>query len=180
MAGRADPRRAHDVDPDVALLADDGLAGVQAHPDGQPAAVRPAVRGEPLLRRDGCCDRVAGAGEGEEERVALCVHLDAVSAAELLAEDRRCVATTSAYRSPSRFRSSVEPSMSVKTKVTVPGDATLTAPAARSRLAVDRCRRAQRTFYRDGRRLVEPGRSAADGRTRDSPVSGSANSPWTV
>ena len=42
VPGRADPRRAVDVDPDVALLADDGLAGVDAHPDAQLGPVRPA------------------------------------------------------------------------------------------------------------------------------------------
>ena len=43
VAGRADPRRAHDVEPDVALVADRRLAGVQAHPHAdvlRPAATR--------------------------------------------------------------------------------------------------------------------------------------------
>ena len=73
--------------PDVPLFADHRLTRVQAHADTQHRSVRPGVRGELSLGRDGCRDRVAGAPEREEERVTLCVHLDAVPVAEFLAED---------------------------------------------------------------------------------------------
>ena len=42
---------------------------------------------QPQLRRDRRGNRVAGTREGEEERVALRIHLDAIAPAELLAED---------------------------------------------------------------------------------------------
>ena len=51
VTGRADPRGAVDVDPDVPLLAHDRLAGVHAHPHAELLAVRPAVRRERALSR---------------------------------------------------------------------------------------------------------------------------------
>ena len=83
--GRAEPRRAHDVEPQVALAAERRLAGVQAHPDADVGAVGPVVLRVRALRLDGCGDRVAGAREGEEERVALRVDLDAAVLREALA-----------------------------------------------------------------------------------------------
>ena len=71
VRGRADPGGTVDVEADVALVGDDGVAGVDADPD--------ADRG---LRRSldslGCRDGVVGPTEGDEERVALRVDLDAV------------------------------------------------------------------------------------------------------
>ena len=47
MAGRADPGGHVDVDPDVALVGADRLAGVEAHPDLHPDVARPAARPRP-------------------------------------------------------------------------------------------------------------------------------------
>jgi hypothetical protein len=55
----------------VALVGDDGLARVDTHPHGNETR---AESGLSLLRRG---DRIGGAYEDEEERVALRVHLDA-------------------------------------------------------------------------------------------------------
>ena len=87
VPGGADARRAVDVDPDVALLADDGLAGVDAHADAELGPVRPVMARERLLRRDGGRDRVLRAAEAVEERVALRVDLLAPARAERLADD---------------------------------------------------------------------------------------------
>jgi len=43
MPGGADARGANDVQPDVALVADGRLAGVQAHADAHVGAARPLV-----------------------------------------------------------------------------------------------------------------------------------------
>ena len=86
VAGGADPRRTVHVDPDVALLPDDRLSRVEAHPDAQVCPVGPLVRGERLLRRDRGRDGVAGALEAEEERVALRVDLLTATGGELVAD----------------------------------------------------------------------------------------------
>ena len=87
VAGGADPRGAMDVDPDVALLSDDGLAGVDAHADAELGPVRPVVARERLLGGDGGGDGVLRAAEAVEERVALRVDLLAATRAERLADD---------------------------------------------------------------------------------------------
>ena len=87
VPGAADPGRAMDVDPDVALLADHRLARVQAHPDTYVGAVRPDVCRQRPLPGDGGGDRVASAQEAEEERVALRVDLLAAARAELSSQD---------------------------------------------------------------------------------------------
>ena len=84
-SGRAEPRRPHDVEPQVALAAERRLAGVEAHPDADVDAVGPLLRCVRALRFDGCGDRIAGARKGEEERVALRVDLDAAVLCEALA-----------------------------------------------------------------------------------------------
>ena len=71
VPGGGDPRRAVDVHPDVALVGHDRLARVEPHPD----ADRPVA--ERRLPVGGGGERVGGAREGDEERVALRVHLDA-------------------------------------------------------------------------------------------------------
>ena len=71
VPGGGDARRAVDVDPDVALLGYDRLARVEPHAH----ADRPAA--ERCLPIGGGRDRVGGARERDEERVALRVHLDA-------------------------------------------------------------------------------------------------------
>ena len=91
VAGGADPRRAMDVDPDVALLPDDRLAGVDAHADAELRPLRPVVACERQLGRDGGRNRVLRAPEAVEERVALRVDLLAPARAELLADDAAVV-----------------------------------------------------------------------------------------
>ena len=88
VAGGADPCGPVHVDPDVALLADDRLAGVDAHPHADVFAVGPVVRRERALGRDGRGDRVAGTLEGIEEGVALRVELAPAARVEGVTDDR--------------------------------------------------------------------------------------------
>lgn len=80
MRRRSDPRRAMHVEPDVSLLRDERLAGVDSHTHLD----RPCGKGclSLLCRRD----RVRGAREGDEERIALRVDLDPARLLESLAE----------------------------------------------------------------------------------------------
>jgi len=77
---RGDPRRAVDVDPDVALLGDERLPRVDAHAN----ADRPLD--ECGLRLTGRYERVSRPREGDEEGVALSVDLDAAAPLERLAQ----------------------------------------------------------------------------------------------
>ena len=81
MADRRDARAAMDVHADVALLRHLRLARMQAHAhaDGR--------RGQGSLALGRGRGRIGGAREGDEERVALGVHLDAVVGAERLAQE---------------------------------------------------------------------------------------------
>src|SRR5205823_11854171 len=72
-----DPRGAMDIDPDVPLATDPTFAGVDAHAHADGLAVRPPVTGEPALRHHRRSDRVGGAAEDREERIAVRAHLDA-------------------------------------------------------------------------------------------------------
>jgi hypothetical protein len=65
-----DARSADDVDTDVAVVGQRGLAGVNANPDPE----RRLREGE--LRLVSGCDGVCDAREGDEERVPLRIHLD--------------------------------------------------------------------------------------------------------
>ena len=85
--GAAEPRGADDVEAVVALLADRRLAGVEAHAHADVHPLRPRVRRVRALRLDRGRDRVARAREGEEERVALRVDLDAAAVSERLAHE---------------------------------------------------------------------------------------------
>ncbi len=76
MRGGGDPRRAVDVDADVAFFGHDRLARVHAHADPDEA-----VR-EHLLRLGGRRDGVGGSWERDEEGVTLRVDLDARVARE--------------------------------------------------------------------------------------------------
>ena len=76
-SGGAEPRRTHDVEPQVSLAAESRLPGMEAHPDADVDAVGPLVAGVRALRLDGRGDCVAGTWKGEEERVSLRVDLDA-------------------------------------------------------------------------------------------------------
>jgi hypothetical protein len=66
-----DPRRAHDVDPDVAVTGEPRLAGVDPDPDPERG------RRERILRLPSRRDGVTGARECDEERVSLRIDLDA-------------------------------------------------------------------------------------------------------
>ena len=119
-ADGADARRTHDVEPDVSLLVNGRLACVQSHPDADVDLARPRRGRVGTLRVDRRLERVSRAREHEEERVALGIDLDAVAHGERVANDSPVRRQHLAVSSPSRLRSSVESSMSVNTKVTVP------------------------------------------------------------
>ncbi len=68
---RRDSRRAVDVDPDVALVGDYRFPGVDPHPDAN-RSVAERVLSCPRRR-----ERIGGTREGDEERIALRVDLDA-------------------------------------------------------------------------------------------------------
>ena len=80
MAGAHDPRGAVDVGSNIALRGDDGLARV----DADPYADRPV--GKVALGGTGRGDRIGGARERDEERVALRVHLNAAVPRERVAQ----------------------------------------------------------------------------------------------
>ena len=115
VPGGRDPRRPVHVEPDIALVRPERLAGVQPHPHAHRAARKRA------LRVGGGGHGVGRAREGDEERVALRVDLDPV-----VLRAKPPAARGGARRarrrtpSPSSCSSRVEPSMSVKRKVTVP------------------------------------------------------------
>ena len=75
VPGRADPRRADDVQADVALLADGRLAGVQAHPHAHVDAAGPIVGGEGSLTVDGGARRRLARAGTSRRSVALRVDL---------------------------------------------------------------------------------------------------------
>jgi hypothetical protein len=86
-AGAAETRGAHDVEPEVALLADRRLARVQPDPHVHRDPAWPVVRDVRPLHLGRRRDRVARAHEREEERVALRVDLDAVVRGERAAHE---------------------------------------------------------------------------------------------
>ena len=92
VAGRADTRGPHDVEPEVALLADRRLARVEAHPHLDLGSVRPLVLGERPLCRDRARDAVPRARERVEERVALGVDLGPALLAEVLPQQLPVIA----------------------------------------------------------------------------------------
>ena len=73
-----------DVEADVALVDELGLARVEADPHPQDALRRPPLRADRALEVDGRRDRVAGAGEDEERAVPGPVHLVPVPTARRL------------------------------------------------------------------------------------------------
>ena len=76
-----------DAQTHVPLLPDDRLAGVQTHPHAHLAAVGPFVRREPPLGRDRCSERRIRPREGEEEGIALRVHLAPLARLDGLPQD---------------------------------------------------------------------------------------------
>ena len=73
VPGRTDAGGAMDVHADVALVRNGRLPRVDAHPNREL---------EPALRLLGRCQRVGGPGEGDEERITLCVDLYAAMTLE--------------------------------------------------------------------------------------------------
>ena len=121
MTGRADARRTHDVQPDVALLADRGLSGVQPHPNLQRHVFGPRMASKRSLSLHRAGYGFARAREGKEERVALGVDLAGAALAERVAEDAPLLAQNRGVTIPEPPAGArVEPSTSVKRKVTVP------------------------------------------------------------
>src|SRR5581483_1385922 len=82
-----DARGAHHVEPEIPLVADLRLAGVQPHAHAHRAAARPLMVAQRPLRIDRRRDRVARTREREEERVPLRVDLRTAVRAERLAHD---------------------------------------------------------------------------------------------
>ena len=70
MAGRADPGRPVDVQPDVALGRGPRFAGVEAHPVAHRDPAGPLVGGQGELAVDGRLDRLPGGREDEVQAVA--------------------------------------------------------------------------------------------------------------
>ena len=81
VAARGDAGRPVDVDADVALLGDVGRAGVDAH------AHADRTRAQSVQGLGGRVQRTRRCREGDEERVALGINLDAAPGADRLAED---------------------------------------------------------------------------------------------
>ena len=95
VTGRRDPCGAVDVGADITLLRQQRRAGVEAHPHGQL---------ELLLRLARCVERAGRGREGNEERVALRVDLDAAVALERLAHDAPVLGERVRVRRPHRAR----------------------------------------------------------------------------
>ncbi len=82
VAGRPDPGCAVDIHAHVAGRRDDRFARVETHPNADGHPTRPDVSGQCSLGVGGAGDRLLGAGERGEERVALGVHLVTMPALE--------------------------------------------------------------------------------------------------
>ena len=79
MRGLADAPATVHGDPDVAVAARCGLAGVQPHPHAHLCIGRPPLGCERPLRRNRRCDRASRAREDGEQRVAGRVDLGAAA-----------------------------------------------------------------------------------------------------
>jgi hypothetical protein len=118
--GGADARSEMDISSDVALSRDGGLACVDAHADAQFGIVGPGMRGEGALGRERAGESVVGFRKGVEESISLGVDLDAVMTRKGNTQELAMPASTASYWDPRDASRRVEPSMSVKTSVTVP------------------------------------------------------------
>jgi hypothetical protein len=77
VSRRRDARAAMNIDAHVVVVGDQGLARVHAHPHANGGAVRPRMAHERVLRLGRCRDGVARIVEGDEEAIALRIHLNA-------------------------------------------------------------------------------------------------------
>ena len=110
-----------DAEPDVPIWPDHGLPRIHAHAHEDVRPAGPRVRGERPLARDRRLDGFLRPVEGNEERVTLCVDLPAAGLCEHRAEQALVRFEDLVIPwPPSSLSSCVEPSMSVKRKVTVP------------------------------------------------------------
>ena len=115
VARAHDPGRRVHVHADVLGRVEPWLARMYPYADRDRPGLQPAHR-----LRDGW-NGLLGRGEGVEEGIALVVHLVARVGAKASLTMRRCSPRAWRYSSwPSSSSSRVEPSMSVKTSVTVP------------------------------------------------------------
>jgi hypothetical protein len=102
---------------------------MQSHAHAHLAPFGPLVLGvSPLGDCGGSQGRVC-AGEGEEERVSMGVDLTAIARFRRLSQDAPVVGQNGAVPLPSRLSSRVDPSISVKRKVTVPRGSSATRKA---------------------------------------------------
>ena len=86
MGRRANARCSVDPNPDVAMLADLRLGGVNSDPYPHVRVVGPRASRQAPLQVDRGSYRVARAGEGGEEGVALRVYLPAAGGSKCVAE----------------------------------------------------------------------------------------------
>ncbi len=115
MPGRRDARREVHVVSHIALVHHQRNARVET--DTQLDRPRREKTGHRLCRNHG----TDGRSKGEKESVTLRVNLDSALGRARIANHATCSASASAYASsPSSRRSRVDPSTSVKRKVTVP------------------------------------------------------------
>ena len=100
VSRRGDARRPVDVDADVPFVGDERLAGMQAHAHADRAPFERGAAG------GGGKQRIRGFREGDEERVALRVYLDATVGLERLAQrssvagEDLCIAVTELVDQP--------------------------------------------------------------------------------
>ena len=114
VGGRRDPRRPVDVHPHVALVGDDRLSGVDPHAgvDG-PGASAARASSAAATASVALVNTTKNASPCVSTSIPPCRANASLSA-------RLCSARSSAYRAPCSWRSRVDPSTSVKRKVTVP------------------------------------------------------------
>ena len=96
VPGGGDTRDAVHVDSGVALVGDDGIAGVQADSHAHDMTPRPVVRDQPSLgdeSRGGAC---VGVSEDRQQLVAVRIHLEPPFAATASRRIRRASPRSSA------------------------------------------------------------------------------------
>ena len=136
VAGLHDSRGPVDVESDVLRRREQGLPGVDADPHPY-ARRRPATaRGQRALRLARCRHGRDGGRKGDEERVALAVDLEPALRRERSSQQLAVTLSSEPKRpAPSDSRSAVEPSISVKSRLTLPECCCTSLPIARHYLA---------------------------------------------